>query len=763
MAIAPVNKFISLAVPVSPGEQKLYEVPTGTSALVLYAQVANVGIGQSFPTVTFFQRRKSRSTGNTRDIRVLRDVEIPPNDALIVIDGRMVLEKTPLVVDSLFITGTQSGLATVTNVLYEEPTGITTISTLGPHGFSVGDQITIGGIAFNCKSGRAYGLTTTIFPDPNKSYIVENVINTLEFSTNVGGSNEINHFYRPAVHTFVRAEKDAITLFGTSQKYKPINADYDPVSGIVTFTSDCTNIVQPDGSDGGPFTPTGAVYDGNVGIMTITLSGHKYATGDLVKFDDYSLSFTCSMDGNDRVKRYPRSSDPIRATWVSVGNTTNNTFEIDVGKSPIFYSNPTDVIYDPLAGLSTFFIGSDADKFEGPTSNTIVDALYSPTSTAGILTCTIPAHGFSTGDLIKIDDNSLTFTYPSGGGTVERKFPTPSDPISGIFTGITRINDDTFKVDVIGQGAISNTSIHTFVKSTSGGLKKVKEYVKLANQSLQFTCSKDNHVGVHTYPRPDGYGGATGNDPTYDTAVPITAVSETTITLGVGTAKDTTSGIHTFVPQTGLTITDAIYDPVVGIMTVTIPDHGLYNGDAIKIADNSLTFSCDYCGEIGIKSEKTYPRITDFASDTWLGVGNTTTNTFEVQVLGKIPSTNINKHTFVGAADSSVTRAVIKGGGAYTHTLQSATAGMRRSTDKITIAQNSLVFTCTQDLNQTEHTYPRATDPLYDGTLSGSGTTAITRADYNTFAAYVGVSSSGGLVAPLQMEFIASILENSNA
>ena len=122
MAIAPVNKFISLAVPVSPGEQKVYEVPTGTSALVLYAQVANVGIGQSFPTVTFFQRRKSRSTGNTRDIRVLRDVEIPPNDALIVIDGRMVLEKTPLVVDSLFITGTQSGLATVTNVLYEEPT-----------------------------------------------------------------------------------------------------------------------------------------------------------------------------------------------------------------------------------------------------------------------------------------------------------------------------------------------------------------------------------------------------------------------------------------------------------------------------------------------------------------------------------------------------------------------------------------------------------------------------------------------------------------
>ena len=58
MAIAPVNKFVSIAVPVSPGGlQKLYEVPTGTSALLLYTQVSNVGIGVTYPKVTFVQRR----------------------------------------------------------------------------------------------------------------------------------------------------------------------------------------------------------------------------------------------------------------------------------------------------------------------------------------------------------------------------------------------------------------------------------------------------------------------------------------------------------------------------------------------------------------------------------------------------------------------------------------------------------------------------------------------------------------------------------
>ena len=185
MAIAPVNKFISVLVPVAPGEQELYEVPTGTSALLLYAQVANVGVG-TYPTVTFVQRRETRSTGNTRDVRVIKDVEIPPNDALILIDGRMVLEKTPLVVDKLIITGTQTGITTINNVVYDEPTGIITVTTRSAHGFSAGDQITMAGIAFTCDSSA--GITTNIFPDPQKSYVIDTVPDTTSFTSVVGGS-----------------------------------------------------------------------------------------------------------------------------------------------------------------------------------------------------------------------------------------------------------------------------------------------------------------------------------------------------------------------------------------------------------------------------------------------------------------------------------------------------------------------------------------------------------------------------------------------
>ena len=100
-------------------------------------------------------------------------------------------------------------------------------------------------------------------------------------------------------------------------------------------------------------------------------------------------------------------------------------------------------------------------------------------------------------------------------------------------------------------------------------------------------------------------------------------------------------------------------------------------------------------------------------------------------------------------------------GGAYDHTWVSAVSGgMKHSNKTIDITQDSLIFTCSLDNFMTEDSYPRATDPVI--AVSG-GPTAITRADYNTVAAYVGTTNAGGLVGPLQMEFLSSILENSNA
>ena len=88
-------------------------------------------------------------------------------------------------------------------------------------------------------------------------------------------------------------------------------------------------------------------------------------------------------------------------------------------------------------------------------------------------------------------------------------------------------------------------------------------------------------------------------------------------------------------------MTGVNYNPDNGIMTVTSLAHGMVNGDWIKFKQESLTFTCSLDGNV---AKKQYPRATDYAYDRWLKVSNVTNNTFDVNVLDVIPSTNTANH-----------------------------------------------------------------------------------------------------------------------
>ena len=196
MAVAPVNKFLTIAVPVAPGEQVVYSTPTGVSSIILYAQVSNVGVN-TYPSITFTHRRKTNKTGNTRDIRIIKESQIPPNDSLIIIDGRLVLERTALISDSIVIRGTQTGIVTVANCVYDTYTGITTITTLTAHNFVANDQVTMSGLNFTCTGST--GITTTIFPSPQASFTITSITGSVgtskTFVTNSGVGAGITHTY----------------------------------------------------------------------------------------------------------------------------------------------------------------------------------------------------------------------------------------------------------------------------------------------------------------------------------------------------------------------------------------------------------------------------------------------------------------------------------------------------------------------------------------------------------------------------------------
>ena len=84
--------------------------------------------------------------------------------------------------------------------------------------------------------------------------------------------------------------------------------------------------------------------------------------------------------------------------------------------------------------------------------------------------------------------------------------------------------------------------------------------------------------------------------------------------------------------------------------------------------------------------------------------------------------------------------------------------------DDISIVDYSLIFTCTMDNRNSEKAYPRPTDPAsIRNSEFANGVLEITTRGNDGLVVNVGLSTSGGFVAPLEMELIASVLENSTS
>tara|TARA_R100001443_G_scaffold72969_1_gene80965 strand:+ start:10 stop:2526 length:2517 start_codon:yes stop_codon:yes gene_type:complete len=101
------------------------------------------------------------------------------------------------------------------------------------------------------------------------------------------------------------------------------------------------------------------------------------------------------MDAHSTKHTYPRSTDPISNTAVSIASTTENTLTINVGTS-------TEVKYNVSA------------------------ASYN--ASTGQLDLTIGSHNLTSGTSIKIAKESLVFTCSKDGNATEHKYPRGGDP-----------------------------------------------------------------------------------------------------------------------------------------------------------------------------------------------------------------------------------------------------------------------------------------------------------------------------------------------
>ena len=220
---------------------------------------------------------------------------------------------------------------------------------------------------------------------------------------------------------------------------------------------------------------------------------------------------------------------------------------------------------------------------------------------------------------------------------------------------------------------------------------------------IRFTCTQDSNASNHDYPR--------ATDPAAGAWLTVSNVTTNTFEVNVGASPSGQQYTHTFVSA------------VTNCITI--------QKDRIKINDNALTFTCSSDND---QTQVTYPRVTDPASkQVALPVVSASANNLTV---------NVGTSPFVYFQPSNATYDPATGDFVMTianHTINTGT--------KLKLKTGGFTFTCDQDSNQSQHTYPRSTDPSYNTTIAvtavGTTTADITGATYNPTTGELVITSNG--------------------
>ena len=342
-------------------------------------------------------------------------------------------------------------------------------------------------------------------------------------------------------------------------------------------------------------------------------------------------------------------------TLVNAGNGYNDTDVLGisdprVGEQLVKHFIPTNGTYTAASGDMVLTIGS-GHGLSAPTTHTPTFATYDPNT--GLMVVTINNHGRVNGDFVKFADGAIKFSCTYGGGGND-DYPRSTDYASDRWLEAFDCTTNTFTVQVLDSIPSTDLSPHTYVSAVSNSVKFAVSTVRIANESLRFSCNYGGG-GTAAYPRPTDPIGTQGKMKD----VPVEAVTSTTITVNAlnGTAPTDLSthswdGLSTYQFQP----TDITYTPSTGEMELFLAGHPLIKGDRIFFATNSLTFTC---GLDNNQTQHTYPRVGDPSEGAWHTIDAVTNNTFTVNVG---VSSDTSTHTFVSATSTAVTRAVVSYG-----------------------------------------------------------------------------------------------------
>jgi len=243
----------------------------------------------------------------------------------------------------------------VTNALYDNTTGLTTITVNTNHNFNVGMGVSIVGLAFTCSSGP--GIVT--YPSGNKGYIFEvaNIPSSTSFEVYVGVST-LSHTYSSGGTVKINAVRpfDGQVVYFENLYYTVGGITVGSGGTGYTGNADVT-ISSPSTPWGIPATAVAEVRNGSVISVEMVSSGRGYgSTPPNVSFSTPNVGINSATGSANLVPTYYviQSSTPISAGICTITLTDNVPYAVGVGTTVPFFKQSRVL----ASGHSLEYIGS---------------------------------------------------------------------------------------------------------------------------------------------------------------------------------------------------------------------------------------------------------------------------------------------------------------------------------------------------------------------------------------------------------------------
>jgi len=301
-----------------------------------------------------------------------------------------------------FVLNLSTPTVNISNFVYDNTSGIATITTSGAHGFEVGMGVTLAGIGLTC----AYG--TKNYPDGNVGYIfeVKTAPNSTSFTTNVGPST--------VAHTYVsggNAKLDVVRPFDGQvvffdSLYKEVKKITVTDGGSGYTTPPTVTIAAPSESWGIQATAVATIKNGAVDEISVISTGRGYTS---------TPSITVTGSATASLTMLPKYYSIKESTPVSSGITTitiNDSvpYAVGVGSTVPFYKQSRII----ASSHSFEYIGTGVDPVNSlPQKGAVPIQDNEIEDTDGgltIFTSTDQTGNFRIGDGVIIDQQAGTIT-----------------------------------------------------------------------------------------------------------------------------------------------------------------------------------------------------------------------------------------------------------------------------------------------------------------------------------------------------------------